>query len=481
MQGQPKNRAKIYAIIAVLIIIAAAVVVVFEFEKPPKQTIYVLVDSGSDTQEYLSMVANDFMSQYTNVTIKISPVSFSDLETSALSALENGASNPQIIMYYPSMAPALEPYLYNLNNSFSSQFISESSFLKGDLSSGSLYINPSNPSGEFVGMPIHTVFGYILVYNKTIFSNSTLASKFKSTYGFNFTLQGLSNWSQLNDIAEFIKTNTTFKMNDGKYPLLMPDSSHHSIIDAFYSIFYGYAAGNKTTGVLANSSPNYWTYFGFQNISGKKQLNISYNNEPAVKALEMYKNLTSYEPSVSSEPIGYDQQLEYFTQNNYAMGIAWSSFIPSYLSNASIGKNLSIALLPGNYTGYSPTYLGVNPHSSNLWLDLKFLQMASSSSMYEKGLNQYGFIPATTSGLQYASTQANYSWLSSFLTYSNKIVLNITYISIFSKISPLFSTLIPDFNDQVLNYFLGKTSASTALSTAASDWETELNNQNISL
>ncbi len=430
------------------------------------------------TEAYLKAVGSQFEKENPNVVVQVNSVGYSDMSTTALSALQGRTAPPDIFMYYASQSPALAPYLYNLNSTLGQKYLNSANYLSGDLASGGFAPNTTGSGYNFIGIPIHTVVGYILVYNKTVFNNPSLESGFYSKYHFNITPSKLGNWTALNDVSNYVSTHTSFNGINNKYALMFPDSASHSIIDTFYNLFYPYGQGKPVTGIPMDSSPNYWTYFGFQN----NKVNISYNNNYGVQALKMYKNLTGYEPSVASQPIGYSQQELYFGTGDYSMGLAWSSFLPTYENSSSKVKNdLGISLLPGGYTGYSPTFLGVNPYSANISLDLKFLQFASSNSEFSMGIKNYSFVPSTYTGLSSASKLPGFSWLSQVNNYSATIKVNKTYSQVFMKASPLFSTLIPDFNDQVYKYLTGTTTPRDALNTAAQEWQTELNNRGITL
>jgi multiple sugar transport system substrate-binding protein len=479
MQKSKKSKSNAWIVGLIVIIVIVAGIGIFVFDKPNhKQTIEIMVDSGSMTESYLKAVGTQFEKSHPNVNVQVNSVGYSDMTTTALSALQGKTAPPDVFMYYASQSPSLSPYLYNLNSSLGQSYLTESNYISGELASGGIAPSHTGSGYNFVGMPIHTVVGYILVYNKTVFENNTLETGFYNQYHFNITPSKLGNYTALNDVSSYLKAHTKYDNTNNKYALMMPDSSSHSMIDAFYNMFYPYGVGQNKTGILNNSSPNYWTYFGIKNGA----VNISYNNQYGVKALEMYKNLTHYEPSINTTPIGYNQQELYYGTGDYAMGIAWSSFIPTYENSSSaVRNNLGISLLPGGFTGYSPTFLGVNPYSKNITLDLQFLKFASSSKEFSMGINNYSYVPSTYAGLSSASNLPNFSWLGSLNNYSKTIVVNNQYAQVFIKASPLFSTLIPDFNSQVLNYFEGKISASAALNTAASEWESTLSTRNITL
>ena len=469
----------IAVVIAIIVIVAAFAVIELDHKKTP--TLVILVGSGSMTQQYITMVATDFEKQNPNVKVDVTTAGYSDLLSTEETALKGGASVPNIVMYYASQAPTLAPYLYNIPTSTTGApgTIDSSNFIEGNMYSGGYSIAPNGTILKTIGIPIHTVIGYMLVYQNKIFDNTTLQNEFQSEYHFSFQPSTYKNWTALYDAASFINASTSFNGHSDHYALMFPDSSSHSIIDAFYNVAYPFLAGNSSSGVPANSSPNYWTYFG--NQSGK--FNVSFNNSAAVNALTTYKSLIQFEPSVSVQPVGYSEQLSYFETGDYAVGLAWSSFFPDY-SNSSISSvagNYSVALLPGGYTGYSPTLLGINPHSQNTSLAVKFLEFATSSSEYAKGISQFDFLPGNANGLKAAEGMSGFGWVNSFLNYSSTINLNPKYAAVVTQVSPLFSTLIPDFNSEVYDYFTGKTTASNALSVAASEWVSTIKSDNIQL
>ena len=482
-----KKKSRLPAIIAVVVVVVviAAGVSIIELghhgSTSSKQTLVIELGSGSMTEQYLSMVATNFEKANPNVTVQITTEGYSNLLTSEKSALQGGSSTPNIMMYYASGAPTLGPYLYHIPTSSTggNGVIDLSNQIAGNMYSGGYRIAPNGTVLGTIGVPIHTVIGYMLVYQKSIFDNATLQSQFASKYHFSFNPRTFQNWTALQDAASFINSSTAFNGTNNNYALLFPNHAAHSIIDGFYNLAYPYLSSDPNTGVPANSSPNYWTYFG--NKSG--QFSVSFNNSAGVQALEMYKNLTQYEPSVKVSPVGYSEQLTYYETGHYAMGIAWSSFFPDY-SNSSQSKvagNYGVSMLPGGYTGYSPTFLGINPNSPNLTLAVDFLNFATSSTQYGLGITDFSFLPGSSNGLQVAESDPGFGWVSSFLNYSATIHLDPRYAAVVGQVSPLFSTLIPDFNTQVLDYLEGTTTATAALNTAASEWTQTLASDNIVL
>ncbi len=468
----PKKRGiKILAIAIVVIMIGAgAGVGVYLYLHPAKKvsTLVVLVDSGSDTQAYLTSVASTFEKENPNVKITIDSVGYSDLVSSSLSALEDKDSSPGLIMYYPSGEPSLAPYLMNL----SSQGFNTSNFLSGELYSGS-YVLHNGAISKFVGVPIHNVLGYVLVYQKSVFNNKTLQTGFEAKYHFSIMPNTYKNWTAVYDAADYI--NSTLASLEKNYTslrhsLMFPDSSRHSMIDAYMGLLYAYGNNHtKATGIAKDSGAAYWTYMG--NISGKYR--PTFNNTYGVQALEMYKNLTQFEPSITTSPIGYSEQETLFESGEFAMGLAWTSFFSGY-SNSSISKvagNYNVTILPCGSTGYAPTYMGVNPYA-NTSLAIKFLKFAVSDKEYEMGIDKYQYLPATISALKIAESNKNFTWVPAMLKSASSININITAVQEYEGLESLFGTLTPDLNNNIYNYFTDKTTASAALSSAYSEWET---------
>lgn len=469
----------IAAIVVVVIIIAGVggYLVVTSSKKPVNIT--VLVSTGSETQQYLSIVAKDYMASHPGVKISFEPVGFGEMVTTALAALKEKAPSPDIIMYYPSQAPDYAPYLLNLASyeSGSNAPINGSNIIKAEMYSGGYLLATNGTILKTLGVAIHSVFGYVLVYQKSIFDNQTLASAFQKEYGFSFNPTTWTNYTQMLDAAQFIKANKVTQ-----YSLLIPDSAHHADIDMWMSMLYGYGQGSPVTHIPASSSPNYWSFLA--PVNGKWQ--PTFNNSVGVQALEMWKQLIQFEPSLSVQPIGYDQQEDFFATGSYAMGIAWTSFLP-YYNNATVSKvagNVGIALLPGSptgYTGVAPTFLGVNPNSKSVSTDIQFISYALSNAEYEKGVNQLQYVPGTYTGLAEASKSSNLSWTGPFLTYLSSVKVPLQLAASYSVLGSLTGTLIPYMNQQINNYFTGTESANAALQTAASEWMKYIQSNDITL
>jgi len=464
------------AIIAIIIIVIAGGAGYYYYlstiPKPVSMTI--MVDSGSETSQYLSIVAKDFEATHPYVTINIEGVGFSDMVTTASTALKEKASQPAIIMFYPSQAPDLAPYLANLQDY--SSIINLSNMIYANQQQGGYYYAPNGTLISTIGVPIHSVFGYVLGYQKSIFENTTLAAEFQKEYGFAFNPTNLTSWSQLYDMASFINsTHVT------QYALLFPDSSHHADIDMVMPLLEYYGLKDNVPGFVPEP-PGYYTLL--MNLNGR--WTTSFNTTAGVDALMMWDKLIKFQPALSVQPIGYDQQEEFPETGQYAMFIMWTSFIPLYeASSSKIAGNLGIALLPGGMTGFAPTFLGINPYGPNPKLAAEFIAFAMSDSEYEKGIQSLGYVPGTYSGIALASHNANLTWLGPFSTFALTAKVPVLQAAAIPVIGSLTATLIPYFNGQVYSFMTSPhptpTLAQQDLQTAANEWMTYIEQQHITL
>ncbi|MGC8568617.1 MAG: extracellular solute-binding protein [Nitrososphaeria archaeon] len=193
--------------------------------------------------------------------------------------------------------------------------------------------------------------------------------------------------------------------------------------------------------------------------------------------LLMWKKLIQFEPSPTVQTIGYDQQEHFPLTGQYAMFIAWTSFLPIYNSNISnIKGNVGIALLPGGMTGFAPTFLGINPYGPDPKLAAEFIAFALSDQEYEKGITMMQYVPGTYSGIQLAARNANLSWLGPFANFAMTAHIPPMLAATVPPLSGLSMTLIPYFNNEVYTFLTSTNSspgyAMQLLQTAAYHWMT---------
>ncbi|WP_373286762.1 extracellular solute-binding protein [Sulfodiicoccus acidiphilus] len=235
-----------------------------------------------------------------------------------------------------------------------------------------------------------------------------------------------------------------------------------------------------TPQVTLRPPPGFYSYFAYLNGTWT----TTFNSTAGVQALQIWKKLIQFEPSPTVQPIGYDQQEHFPLTGQYAMFIAWTSFIPIY-ENSSVSKiagNLGIALLPGQTTGLAPTFLGINPYGPDPKVAAEFVAFALSNEEYQKGIQQLGYIPGTYTGIAEASQNSNLSWLGPFVPFLKTAVIPPRLAAVVPRISTFSETLIPEFNTQVYDYLTGsQPNATVALNTAAKEWMTYIEQQQVVL
>lgn len=479
-------------IFVVLVILAAAVFIIYSMNRgagivpqtsvvttgkavstPPTQapgqqaSITILAASGDPTlAPYLNLVAREFMSANPGVRVEVQLVPFAQLVQTALTALQNGNPSPDVIIFYPSQAPTLGPYLVDMRKYLDSGVINRSDIPFSSL----LPVYLLDENGILIkisGVPMQQVFGYVVVYRKSIFENPQLGQEFRSKYGFDLNPNSWASWDQMIKAAEFIQSKRDSL--GVKYALLFPNGLTQSIFNGFIGIFYTYATQDPCTGVQPGSVAGYWMYF--KQVDGR--IIPTLNCTAGIKALETYKKLVQFQPPIDVQAMEYDQLRDLFLTGDYAMVAAWTSFIPIY-NNASVSKvagDIGVAPLPGGASGQAPTFAGINPYSRNQDLAARLIAFMISPEMYRKGAESIGFVPATYSGLRIASEIPSTSWVKPFigiLEFQTKADLK--RITIVNSIKNFFTDLRPIFIQNVADYLRGKQSAEETMNKIVDAW-----------
>ncbi len=438
-----------------------------------QKTITVLLGSGDPTLiPYVKIAASVFQKNHPNVVVRINSVPFIHMVTTALTALQNHAPSPDIILFYPSQASELGPYLLDLTKYLNTGIINKTDIPKSSMTVVYLLDNKGNIVKTF-GVPFQQVFGYVLVYRKSLFQNSQWASEFKSKYGFDFNPKAWDTWDKLIKGASFLQEKLNEKKGTTKWALLFPDGLQHALINTYVGIFYSYAVDDSACTDVPSTArigvQGYWVYF--KEVNGK--IVPTFNCTSALKALETYKQLIQFEPPITVQAMEYGQLRDLFRTGQYAMVAAWTSFLPIY-NNATVSKvagDLDVVPLPKGATAQAPTYAGINPYSKNIDLDVEFVSTMLSPEVYKLAVQQVGFLPATYTGLKIASQYPATSWVKPFyedLLKPNPVSLE--RMAIYNKISNFWSDLTPVFLKQVALYLEGKQSAQETLNNIQSMW-----------
>ncbi|CCC80731.1 ABC-type sugar transport system, periplasmic component [Thermoproteus tenax Kra 1] len=481
----------IYIVVAIVVVAVAATVLWFyQAQSAPSApapqtqsttaqvsgTLTVLVPTGDPTlMPYIQLAANEFMKKYPNVKVIIEPVPFGQMVQTALTALQNKNPDPSLIIFYPSQASTLGPYLADLRPYFNSGLFNKSDIPMSALVSV-VMVSRNGTITKIFGVPFQMVFGYVLVYRKSIFDNATLQAEFKQEYGFDLNPLTWSSWNQLIDAAEFLQSKHV-----AKYALLFPDGLQQAIFNGFITVFYTYALNDSCVGIPADvakgavPTQGYWAYFRY---TANGAINITVGCPSFLQALRTYKKLVQFQPPITVQAMEYDQLRDLFLTGDYAMVAAWTSFIPIY-NNASISKvagDIAIAPLPGGRnpygTGLAPTFIGINPYAKNPDLAAQFIAFLISPEMYKLGAEKVGFVPATISGIEAASQVPSMSWLRPFvpLLKAGANVTDIQRLTLVNRVTNFFTDLRPYFINQVANYLRGQQDAETTQLNIYNTW-----------
>ncbi|MGC9118847.1 MAG: extracellular solute-binding protein [Thermoproteus sp.] len=436
----------------------------------------ILVPTGDPTlMPYIKLAAAEFMKAHPGVQITIEPVPFGQMVQTALTALQNKNPDPALIIFYPSQASTLAPYLMDLRPYFNSGLFNRSDIPMSAMISV-IVLSKNGTITKIFGVPFQMVFGYVLVYRKSIFNNATLQAEFKQEYGFDLNPLTWSSWDQLIDAAQFLQSKHV-----AKYALLFPDGLQQAIFNGFITIFYTYALNDPCVGIPADvakgavPTQGYWAYFRY---TPSGAVNITVGCPSFVQALRTYKKLVQFQPPIDVQAMEYDQLRDLFLTGDYAMVAAWTSFIPIY-NNASVSKvagDIAISPLPGGRypygTGLAPTFIGINPYARDPQLAAEFIAFLISPQMYKLGAEKVGFVPATISGIEVAAQVPSMSWLQPFvpLLKAGANVTDLQRLTLVNRVTNFFTDMRPYFINQVANYLRGQQDAETTQMNIYNTW-----------
>ncbi len=492
-----KTRNVVIALVAVLIIAVGAFLVLQSPSQQPQKTqtssaqpsstssaqpglsgsLTILVPTGDPTlMPYIQLAAGEFMKRYPGVKITIQPVPFGQMVQTALTALQNKNPDPALIIFYPSQASTLGPYLMDLRPYLSSGVLNKSDIPTSAMLSV-MMVAKNGTVTKIFGVPFQMVFGYVLVYRKSIFNNPALQSEFRQKYGFDLDPLTWSSWDQFVSAAEFLQSKQV-----AKYALLFPDGLQQSIFNGFITVFYTYALDDPCVGIPADvakgavPTQGYWAYFRY---TPDGSVNITVGCPSFLQALRAYKKLVQFQPPITVQAMEYDQLRDLFLTGDYAMVAAWTSFIPIY-NNASVSKvagDIAISPLPGGKypfgTGLAPTFIGVNPYAKDPDLAVRFVAFLMSPEMYRLGAEKVGFVPATLSGIRAASQVPSMSWLAPFvpLLQAGAALSDIQRLTLVNRVTNFFTDMRPYFINQVASYLRGEQDAETTQMNIYKTWK----------
>ena len=468
----------IIAVVVVIIIVIAAVSVYYLISKKPTTTpstttttvsttpvtantttpvTLTVVTFSGQSANFIQYAGNIFSQLHPGVVVKVITYPFSEYISVELTALEAHSSQYDLIGFTSTSAQSVSTYLEPLNLSS----FNVSNLIMPQEEFGGIIYNTTTHQNETIGIAYETAV-YLLAYKTSIFDNTTLQQEFYNEYHMNMSPVTWQNWSVVIDVDNFLISH-----NITKYGLLIDDHEAHGIIDAFPAVFgYYYARNNTLNGGTVGGIPGFNIMFEGKILPGYSYPLPAFNSTSGIEALEVYKQLVSYEPPPSQVQISYDDLPEYYPQ---AAGAFLFTSQLSYL-NSSEAQNTALAPLPSGYAETGTDFLGISKYSTHKQLALEFLQFLVSPKMQVIAFIKYGKFPISKEA--YSMLLSNTSipsyqreWLSAVYKAALEAWANPPNIPI------TYEQLIPSFNTQVFEYLEGIISSpQQALNTAASEW-----------
>jgi len=352
-------------------------------------TLVVATYSGAPAEPLLRLAASIFEQEHPGVTVDVVTFPYSQYisnELTALRAAAAGGSNQyDIVTYTTTTVGQLAPYLLPLNSSV----INETDILPPDLKAAGLYRNPLTGNVTWVGVPIQTD-GIVILYNKNLFNNVTLQQEFYSEYHVQLSPETWGNWTTVLDVDQFFTSH-----NITKYGVLLQTVPGSLPENSFMLVFGYYYVHNST---LNCGNPFGVTGFGTLYMgcipSGWTFPPPSFNNSVGVQALEMLKELVSYEPNPAQLQVSFDNSLQFLLTGQAVAIAGYLGQLPKVAGtpNASI---VGVAPLPGNTIRIGLTYIGVSKYSAHKKLALEFLQLVESPQFQEMAFVQTYVFPSS--------------------------------------------------------------------------------------
>jgi multiple sugar transport system substrate-binding protein len=418
-------------------------------------TLTVVTFSGQSA-DFIQYAGELFSQEHPGVTVKVYTYPFSEYISKELTVLEAGSSQYDIIGYTSTSAQKVAPYLVPLN---SSDF-NMSDIIMPQEDFGGIIYNVTSHQNVMIGIAYETAV-YLMAYKSSIFENQTLANEFYEEYHVPFNPVMWDNWTDVIDADQFLTSH-----HITEYGFLIDDHVSHGIIDAYPAVYGWYYIRDYNLSRNGYGIPGFNIMFENYILPGFNYPLPSFNSTAGIEALETYKQLVSYEPNPSSLQVCYGNIGELYA--NASGAFLFTSQI-SELPPTQVNETL-LAPLPGGYAETGTDFLGISKYSLHKQLALEFLQFLVSPKVQMLEFLKFGKFPISKE----AFTQL---MMNSSIPSFEREWLNATYQAALEawanppNIPPTYSSLIPDFNNEVYAYLTGQvTDPNTALQTAASEW-----------
>ena len=415
-----------------------------------------VVTFQGQSAQFIQYAGELFSQEHPNVVVKVYAFPFSEYISKELTVLESGSPQYDIIGYTSTSAQKVAPYLVPLN---ASDF-NMSDIIAPQEDFGGIIYNVTTGKTEMIGVAYETAV-YLMAYKASIFDNQTLAQEFYQEYHVPFNPALWQNWTDVIYADQFLVSH-----NITKYGFLIDDHVAHGIIDAYPAVFGWYYIRNSSLSNGTYGIPGFNIMFTGYIPKGMEYPVPSFNSTAGVQALEVYKQLVSYEPNPAALQVDYDNEPELYTDAPGAfLFTSQLSMLPPSQANQTL-----LAPLPGGYAETGTDFLGISKFSQHKQLALEFLQFLLSPKVQIMAFLEFGKFPVSKEA--FVQLISNTS-----LSPYQREWLNATYQAALEgwanppNIPPTYSSLIPEFNNEVYQYLTGQvTDPYQVLQTAAVEW-----------
>ena len=422
-------------------------------------TLYVVAYTDP-TADYIRFAGQLFHQLHPNVVVQVITYPFSQYLTNELTALQAHSSEYDIIEFTSTSSLRFAPYVVPLNQYMGTLF-NASDLIEPQEDFGGVFYNTTSGQTEYIGVAFETDV-FTLAYRCSLFSNQTLAQEFYNEYHMSLDPSTWQNWTVVLDVDKFFVGH-----NITKYGVIIPDDPSHDIIDAYPAVFGWWYLHDPQ---LNQGKPGGLPTFNIM-FYGAPAPNCPYplpdfNTTDGIQALQVYKELVSYEPPPNQTPVSYNNDPQLYAQ--YAPAVIFFSSQLSFLPPA-VYNDTCLGWLPGGYAETGTTFLAVSKYSTHKQLALEFLAFLVSPQVQIYEFLRFHHFPISKEAYQILLSNST-------LSAHDKQLLKAVYTAAQNawanppNIPPTAQVLIPTFNQAVYQYLLGQVDAKTAMDTAAASW-----------
>jgi len=412
-------------------------------------TLTVVTYSGSPAKLLNTIVIPLFEQEHPSVKVQVLSYPFTSYLEKEMTVLEAGSSQYDIVTYTQGPGPDILPYLSPLNESA----FNISNLIMTVMNFGGVYYNPQTGQTTLYGIaPWASVL--VMWYNIKFFDNATLQQEFYNEYHFSLNPWTWQNWTQVLDADQFFTSH-----NITKYGILIYDDPAYDLNEAFPLVFEWYYMHNSTLNCGNPAGlPGYMTLFMGCYPKGWPYSfpPPSFNNSVGVQALEMYKELVSYEPNPSVLTVSFDNTPSLLASEQAPAGFTYMSQM-AWLTPQN-RTMFRFAPAPGGYAGAGATYFAISKYSQHKDLAMQLLELIVSTQVQVQSFYTLGLFPINKQA--YSILLANKSMPSYMLQLLNESYYLVQHAfagnpTIFTSLA---GTWISEFDSYIFDYLTGQIS-----------------------